>query len=237
MISDDLFIDSNNLPSFLSKEESIDFLIKIKNGDMEARRIFIEHNIRLVLYEVTNRFYNAYDDLKDLVSVGVCGLIKAVDSFDLSKGFNFSTYAIRCIDNEILRFIKYNNLKNVDSLESSFCFNEDGTSFKLEDILTSNIDFLNDYLKGEMLVAIREFLNDLSERDKKIISMYYGFNCNVHSQYDIAKELGVSQNFISIKINRILKKIRIKLKELDFIDFYIEDNVGKKSKRNRTLKK
>lgn len=237
MACDDLFIDIDKLPSSLSKSESVELLIKIKNGDMEARRIFIEHNIRLVLYEVTNKFYNAYNDLRELVSCGVVGLVKAVDNFDLSKKVEFSTFAIKCIDNEILRFLKYNNNSEITSLDD-FVFNfGSGDKYKIIDVISDDVDIERDYLKEEVLSVVRKVIGDFSKRDREIINMYFGFGYRMHSQYEIARELGVSQNLISMRMIKMMKKFRIALKNLDFIDFYVTERHGKNGKRNRVRKK
>ena len=100
----EMFIE-NNLPAVLTKDELMRYFENYRNGDEKARQIIIYHNIRLVLYEVRKRFCNTMHDEKDLVSIGLIGLIKSVDGFDLSRNIEFMTYATRCIDNEILMFL------------------------------------------------------------------------------------------------------------------------------------
>lgn len=104
MNTEELFLDANDLPKPLSKDELSELFDKIKLGDEEAKNKVIEHNIRLVLYEVTKKFRTVNYDKKDLISIGNVGLIKAVLTFDKSRNMEFATYAVKCIDNEILQF-------------------------------------------------------------------------------------------------------------------------------------
>ena len=106
MNTDELFIDSHKLPQSLPKEEVYKLIKEANKGAKEARDKLVTHNIRLVLYEVTNKFQNVDYDKKDLVSIGNIGLLKAINTYDLSKGFEFATYAIKCINNEIVTFLK-----------------------------------------------------------------------------------------------------------------------------------
>ena len=110
MNTEELFLDANDLPKPLSKDELSELFDKIKLGDEEAKNKVIEHNIRLVLYEVTKKFRTVNYDKKDLISIGNVGLIKAVLTFDKSRNMEFATYAVKCIDNEILQFLR--KLKN-----------------------------------------------------------------------------------------------------------------------------
>ena len=118
MNTEELFLDANDLPKPLSKDELSELFDKIKLGDEEAKNKVIEHNIRLVLYEVTKKFRTVNYDKKDLISIGNVGLIKAVLTFDKSRNMEFATYAVKCIDNEILQFLrKLKKLQNIDSLD------------------------------------------------------------------------------------------------------------------------
>ena len=106
MNTDELFVDSHELPWPLSKEETYKLIQEANEGSKEARDKLVTYNIRLVIYEVIHKFKNVDYDKKDLVSIGNIGLLKAINTYDLSKGFEFSTYAIKCINNEIVTFLK-----------------------------------------------------------------------------------------------------------------------------------
>ena len=103
---DELFIDANNLPRPLSKKQTYELLDKINDGDKQALEILSRHNVRLVLSEVTRRFKLVEYDKKELVAIGNVGLVNAIKTFDKSKNIEFSTYAVRCIDNQILMFLR-----------------------------------------------------------------------------------------------------------------------------------
>ena len=131
---DELFIDANNLPRPLSKNQTYELLDKINDGDKQALEILSKHNVRLVLSEVTRRFKLVEYDKKELVAIGNVGLVNAIKTFDKSKNIEFSTYAVRCIDNQILMFLrKIKKHNNVDSLDKIISYNKDGEKLKLKD--------------------------------------------------------------------------------------------------------
>jgi len=210
---DESFINVD-LPLPLSMEELYCYFEKMKLGDQNARDVIICHNIRLVIDEVAKKFSNTSYDLKELVSVGLIGLIKSVDTFDISKGFYFSTYAVRCIDNEILIFMRKSSKYFCDvSLDYSLTTDEDGNELKVEDILCDiDSDFVLEYENSESYQIIRKIVDELSDEDKNIIVKYFGFmNYPSMSQCEIANELGVSQGQVSRIIKRNLKKISVQL--------------------------
>ena len=125
MNNDEWFMDGHKLPQPLPRDETYKLIQLVANGSEEARVKLVTHNIRLVLYIVSNRFSNVEYDKKDLVSIGNIGLLKAIDTFDISKGFEFSTYAVRCIVNEILLFLKKIN-NNTDSIDRIVFHDKDG---------------------------------------------------------------------------------------------------------------
>lgn len=226
----DLFIDSK-LPKPLSKEEIYDYFEKMKNGDMAAREKIINHNIRLVIIIVTKTFFNSPYDLKELVSVGLIGLIKSVDTFDVAKGLLFVTYSTRCIQNEILMFMRKGKKYIHDiSLEQSLGKNEEGGKLKVADALSDiNADFVSEYEDNELYQVIRKVVNDLPGRDKNIIIKHFGFeNHKPMTQSEIANELGVSQSYVSRIIRRVLKMISVQLKVLGIIEVsYNQKNKNK----------
>ena len=133
---EELFIESNKLPKPLSKKELYSYLEQYKQGDLKAREQVIIHNIRLVLNQVSKKFANTPYDKKELVSIGVVGLVKSVDTFDTDKNFEFATYATRCIDNEILMFLRKGKKSAFDqSINTPIGTDKEGNEKKIEDIL------------------------------------------------------------------------------------------------------
>ena len=128
------YFDEHKLPKPLAKDETFKLIKEANEGSQESRDKLITHNIRLVLYEINNRFRNIDYDKNDLASVGIIGLIKAISTFDITKEVAFSTYAMRVVDNEILMFLRKNKkYRKVDSLDSAFYIGNDGKELKLED--------------------------------------------------------------------------------------------------------
>ena len=227
---DELFIDSHKLPEPLSKRETYGLLERIKQGDNEALAKLVEHNIRLVLYQVENRFKTVQYDKKELVSIGNIGLMKAVTTFDVSRNVEFSTYATRCIGNEILMFLR--NLKKYASdasLNEAIYHNKDGDEIKIEDTLSDDIDFVEEYIDNETHLMIREIVNELPERDRKIIILYFGFYDNKrHNQYEIANMLSISQSYVARLIKRIVSQIGMRLEKKGLIELRIEQKTTEK---------
>lgn len=208
----DLFIDSK-LPKPLKTEEIYEYFEKMKSGDMTAREKIINHNIRLVINEVIKKFSNSPYDLNELVSVGLIGLVKSVDTFDTAKGLQFATYSTRCIDNEILMFLRKNKKRRSEvSFEDSLSFDSEGNELHLEDILGTEEDIVTRGLEEEteknLMYAEIEKLN---KRDKEIMTLRYGLNNKEEmTQKEVANALGISQSYIS----RIEKKVINRLKFL-----------------------
>ena len=161
----DIFI-GNKLPKPLEKEELFEYIKKANLGDLEARDKVIIHNMRLVLNQVLGKFANAPYEKKELVSIGIVGLVKAVDTFDVTKKIEFATYAIRCINNEILMFIrKGKRYLEEESFEQPIFSNKDGDEIKLEDtIIDEKCNFTKDIERREVLLEIRKQVDMLEER-------------------------------------------------------------------------
>lgn len=220
----EVFIDAHKLPNPLSKEESCKLLERIKQGDENAKAKFIEHNIRLVLYQVMGRFKNVQYDKNELVSIGIIGLINAVTTFDVSKNIRFSVYAIRCIDNEILQFLrKLKKEENIVSLSDVIYQGKDGDELKIEDTLSYDTDFIKEYTDNETNIWIRKIVNDLPERERQIIMLYFGFYDNkCYKQLEIANMLSVTGSYVSRLIKRIIGQIRMKIEENGIIELRID---------------
>ena len=220
MNTEELFIDGNKLPKALSKHEIYKLLELIQNGDSNAREKLVEHNIRLVLYEVTGKFKNVNYDKKDLVSIGIIGLMKAINTFDTTKKVEFATYAVRCIDNEILMFIrKIKKHQNVESLDNSVYQGSDGSDIKLEDMLSDDTNVEEDYTDNETYQIIRMIVDKLPEREQLIIKLHFGFvDDKTYTQKEIADKLQISQSYVSRLVAKIVKKVGILLNEKGVVE-------------------
>lgn len=232
MNTNELFIDGHKLPKPLLKQEVYDLLDKIKQGDEKAREKLVEHNIRLVLSEVTGRFSTVEYDKKDLVSIGNVGLMKAITTFDTSKKVEFSTYAIRCIDNEILMFLrKLKKYANDDSLDRTINHDKDGNELKIEDTLSDDTDIVEEYTDNETHRIIREIVKDLPDRDRKIIMLHFGFyNDETHTQKEIADMLSISQSYVSRLITKIVKRVGKILEDKGLIELRQKEKNNSKTK-------
>ncbi|MDD3453745.1 MAG: RNA polymerase sporulation sigma factor SigK [Bacilli bacterium] len=207
------FIGSTDkLPEPLSKDDEIKYVTLSNNGDLKAREKLIEHNLRLVVF-LSKKYENTNIDLEDLVSIGTIGLIKGVNTYKLDKNIKLATYASRCIDNEILMFLRKNKKRKTEiSFEDSLSYDSEGNELHLEDILGTENDIVTKNIEenSEKIILQRE-INKLNERDKKIMILRYGlFNKEEMTQKEVANFLGISQSYIS----RIEKKIIKRLKNL-----------------------
>ena len=201
---------TDKLPEPLSKEEEINYVKLSMQGDEFARSKLIEHNLRLVVF-LAKKYENTKVDLEDLVSIGTIGLIKGVNTYKLDKNIKLATYASRCIDNEILMFLRKNKRRKGEiSFEDSLSYDSEGNELHLEDILGTADDVVTRPLEEEIEKKILyEELTKLNPRDKQIIKMRYGlFNTKEMTQKEVAETLGISQSYIS----RIEKKVINKLK-------------------------
>ncbi len=237
MNTDELFIDANQLPKPLSKSQTYELLDKVKQGDEEAKKIIAEHNIRLVLYEVTTRFKYVEYDKKDLVSIGNIGLIKAITTFDKSRKVEFSAYTARCIDNEILMFLrKIKKDQNVDSLNKQIKHDKEGRELKIEDIISDTSNIIEDYEKKITYKSIQEIIKKLPNRDKEIIILRFGFyNNEVHTQEEIANMMSISRSYVSRLIAKIVKRIGQELKKNGIIELRSQKNTPIRSNNNQYI--
>jgi RNA polymerase sporulation-specific sigma factor len=211
--NDCFFIGSTDaLPPPLPKDEELEYLKKCQNGDMEARNILIEHNLRLVVF-LAKKFDSTGYDLEDLVSIGSLGLIKGIMTYKIDKNIRLATYASRCITNEILMYIRKNkNRKSEVSFEDALNFDAEGNELHLEDIMGTDEDIVHtELIKKQEKYELEKNLDALPERDKQIMTLRYGLNnTEEYTQKEVAELLGISQSYIS----RIEKKVIRKLKNV-----------------------
>lgn len=204
---------SQTLPPPLSAEEEMEVLSKMDEADSDSRQILVERNLRLVVY-IAKKFENTGIDLEDLISIGTIGLMKAINTFNTGKNIKLATYASRCIDNEILMFLRKNKKRRGEiSFEDNLSYDSEGNELHLEDILGTDSDIVTKGLEKEIeKKMLYNEIENLNERDKKIMVLRYGlFGTDEMTQKDVANLLGISQSYIS----RIEKKVIRKLKTLD----------------------
>ena len=227
--SSEFFIEG--LPGSLSQEESDKLFKMARQGDKEARNKLILHNVKLVMYEVKKRFCFAGFDVEDLVSVGNIGLIKAVETFDREKGFNFSSYATRCIDNEILMYLNKSKSEKVDtSLDKPVVGGHNDDEMDIMDTIKDNTDIVNEWLAKERLQIIREAVEKLPEQGREIIKLYFGFyNNKTYTQNEISRILSISQSEVSKKIKLFLSDLNVTL----YNEGVIEKNYFENRSRNK----
>lgn len=208
-----LFVGSTDvLPPPLSKEEELDYVLKVRNGDIEARNKLIEHNLRLVVF-LAKKYESTGYDLEDLVSIGSIGLIKGIETYKPDKNIKLATYSSRCIANEILMYIRKNKKRKTEvSLEDALNYDAEGNELHLEDILGTDDNIIFDEFSFKLdKELLKQELKNLNDREKQIMTLRYGLNeTEEYTQKEVAEMLGISQSYIS----RIEKKIIKKLKTL-----------------------
>ena len=197
----------------LEKEEEALLLEKSIEGDLQARNKLIEHNLRLVVY-VAKRFETNSFNLEDLISIGTLGLIKAISTFKSDKNIKLATYASRCIENEILMFMRKKSRMKIEvSLDEPLNIDYDGNELLLQDILTTNENEVQENLDyNEKKRLMYEAIVELKPKEKEIIILRYGLNNGVEmTQKEVADYLGISQSYISRLEKKIIKKLRMQL--------------------------
>ena len=202
---------SDILPEPLSKEEEIKYVELFLNGDNNARNKLIEHNLRLVVF-LAKKYENTKVDLEDLVSIGTIGLIKGVNTYKLDKNIKLATYASRCIDNEILMYLRKNKRRKGEiSLEDSLSYDAEGNELHLEDVIGTDSDIVTKGIEDENdRKALYEEIAKLKGRDKKIMILRYGlFGNKEMTQKDVAELLNISQSYISRIEKKIIKRLKV----------------------------
>lgn len=211
-----LYINGSEvLKAPLSSEDEEKYVKEFTDGSKEARDILIEHNLRLVVY-VAKRYETNITNLEDLISIGTLGLIKAINTFKLDKNIKLATYASRCIENEILMFLRKKvRMKNEISLDEPLKCDYDGNELLLSDILSENeFKIIEDINYSEKTKELEEAISELKDREKEILTMRFGlFNQEEKTQKETAEILGISQSYISRLEKRILKKLEMSLKK------------------------
>ena len=194
----------------LGMEEEIELLTKAKEGSIEARNSLIEHNLRLVVY-IAKRYETDTFNLEDLVSIGTLGLIKAINTFKCDKNIKLATYASRCIENEILMYLRKKARMRVEvSLDEPLSQDDEGNELLLSDILSNDVYEVGDLLlEKERQDKLSLALVTLKEREKEILELRFGLNGKDElTQKEVADMMGISQSYISRLEKKILKKLK-----------------------------
>lgn len=206
---------AGSFPKALTAAEEKKYLEQMAAGDHHARQKLIEHNLRLVAH-IAKKYYADENDRDDLVSIGTVGLIKAVDSFDPTKGIRLSSYASRCIENEILMYLrKTAQLKNEISLDDPLNVDWDGNELLLSDLLGSDPDIVNRGIEQESeKQTLLRAVEKLDPREKQIMELRFGLNRQKeHTQKEVADALGISQSYISRLEKRILHRLKTEMEK------------------------
>lgn len=204
------------LPPPLNAFEEKEALEKLAKGDNDARDLLIEHNLRLVVYVAKRYDTNQNGGIEDLISIGTIGLVKAINTFKTDKNIKLATYASRCIENEILMFLRKNNkLRQEISLDEPLNVDYDGNELLLSDIVGTDSDIVqNEMTHNDQKEKFYKALNYLNPREKEILMMRYGLiGHDELTQKDVAEILGISQSYISRLEKKIIKKLRNKLND------------------------
>ena len=199
-----------SFPKPLKKAEEQRYLELAAKGDINARNILVEHNLRLVAH-IIKKYYQNYGGQDDLVSIGTIGLIKAINTFDLNKNIKLSSYASRCIENEILMFFRNNRKSSQDvSLNDTIDTDKDGNPLTLMDIMASDMDVADDVDTKLHLEVLSQYIDEvLTKREKEIIIKRYGIGGEkVQTQRELAKRLDISRSYISRIEKKALEKLR-----------------------------
>lgn len=210
------YISNNNLfPEPLSKSKEEYYLRRYFEGDKEAKDILIEHNLRLVAH-IAKKYAKNEQDMEEYISIGTIGLIKAINSFKDNKGFKISTYASKCIDNEILMNIRATKKQNAEiSLNTVIGTDKDGNDMELAEKIDEGSKSVIDTIHNKALVkqVIEYILEELPEREKYIMCSRYGIGGKKYkTQQEIADELGISRSYVSRIETKVQNKLKKKIK-------------------------
>ena len=208
-----LRLDTGSFPKPLTAKEEQEYLLRAGQGDLEARNILIERNLRLVAH-IMKKYYTASADQEDLISIGTIGLIKGISTFDGSKGARLATYAARCIENEILMYFR-SQKKTAGDVSLSDCIEtgKDGTMLSLMDVLCDEEDLFDRVSTREMTGKLRLAMEKtLTDRERQVLILRYGlFGCRALPQREVAKACGISRSYVSRIEKKAMEKLRLAL--------------------------
>ena len=207
--------DSGSLPPPLTREEENECMVRIKDGDESAREPLIVHNLRLVVY-IAKKFENVNVNIEDLISIGAIGLIKAVNTFSPDRNIKLATYASRCIENEILMFLRKSSQTRYEiSIDEPLNTDWDGNELLLCDVLGSDADEICDEMEQQLEHSLLlDAVSRLNTREAMIMELRFGLSGNrEHTQKQVADLLGISQSYISRLEKKIIKHLKADLEK------------------------
>ena len=210
-----LQLQTGNFPKPLTEKEEQYYLQRCKEGDMEARNVLIERNLRLVAH-IMKKYYTQTADQEDLVSIGTIGLIKGISTFDASKGARLATYAARCIENEILMYFRSQRKSSQDvSLSDYIETGTDGAALSLMDVVGEEEDVLETITSKQSLLQVRDAVEQvLDDQERQVILMRYGLSgLKPCRQREVAEMLGISRSYVSRIEKKALAKLRREMEE------------------------
>ena len=208
-----LQLQTGSFPKPLTAEEERIYLQRSAEGDLQARNILIERNLRLVAH-IMKKYYAQTSDQEDLISIGTIGLIKAVSSFDASKGARLATYAARCVENEILMYFRSQRKSAQDvSLSDYIETGTDGAELSLMDVVSEDVDLMEQIATQENVQLLRNLIKTcLTEQEQQVLAMRYGLDGNPpRRQREVAMACGISRSYVSRIEKRALEKLKSKL--------------------------
>ena len=213
-----------SFPAPLSPSEEKYYIQKYTEGDLEAKHILIERNLRLVAH-VIKKYQNLEEDPEDLISIGTIGLIKAVVTFNPDKGNRLAAYASRCVENEILMYLRSKKKAGKEvSLYEPIGTDREGNEIRLYDIIETEEDDIPDkiHLKENIQILYEKVENELSSREKLVLKMRYGlYNGEEYTQREIARQLGISRSYVSRIEKSAVEKLREHFKDIDYRFIFI----------------
>ena len=231
------YFKMQNLPEILTQEQFLEYLKNARKGDLTAREIIILHNIRLVISRLGDKFGNTGYDMEELFSSGLVGLIKAVDTYDVTKNSSFSNYARRVIDNEITQYMRNNrrHLKEI-SIETPIAVSSNGEELTIADKLSDDTDIEEEYLTKDINTIIRQLVKQLPEQDQIITMMYFGFyNGKRYSTIEIAELLKISSKKVLNRLSKIKKKMATILEKQKIVETIKRRQSKRKSRTPKTI--
>ena len=206
---------ADSLPPPLTQEDEAAAIKRLSDGDESARSELIEHNLRLVVY-IARKFENTGINIEDLISIGTIGLIKAVNTFRADRNIKLATYASRCIENEILMYLRKNSHSHSEvSIEEPLNIDWEGNELLLGDVLGTETDSVSGSLENEMeITVLKTAVSRLSPREREIMELRFGLRCGEeYTQKQVADVLGISQSYISRLEKKILKRLKKELEQ------------------------